>query len=120
MAWPSAQTLQLRKTAGEMEVAFIGTRFYDVDRGYSTRHYRRDVVAMDADSDLIQKRLEEAVSAARAHLGPKRFTMEQLHAEEVDRLRRLSSSGARQARERETFRQRYSNIQNFIDRQFTD
>lgn len=111
------QTLALQKMAELQEIAFIGTRFYDVDVNYSRNHFHRGTIELDGNEETIMSKLGDAAKAARARLRPKQFSIEQLNSEEVERLRQLQATNARQARERETLRQRYSNIQEFIDKE---
>jgi CheY-like chemotaxis protein len=112
------QTLLLQKLSGVQQIAFIGTRFYEIDFKYSRQHFQREVIDLDAARATIAHLVGAAVKAARARLRPKRFTFEQIKAEEIERLRQRQATSARHAREREVLRQRYSGIQDFIDKQF--
>ncbi len=114
-----AQTLKLQKEAGNRELAFIGTRFYKVDQEYSRSKFGRDVIKLDAANEAITRCLESALEAARRNTRPKRMQIGQINTEERERLQEVSKTGARQTRERELFRQRFSDLQAFIDKSFT-
>lgn len=111
------QMLALQKMAKLQEVAYIGTRFFNSDVEYSRNHFHRGVIELDQGEDALVRKLSEATLAARQHIRAKRFTFEEINAEEVERLRQIHAQDARQARERETLRQRYAGIQQFIDQQ---
>ena len=110
--------LRLQKTFANHQLAFVGTRFYDADVQYSKDNFQRPVIELSMDGDLVARKLGEIVSLARKQIRPKRHTLDQLHQEEMAHLREHQLANARKARERETFRQRFLNIQSFIDSQF--
>jgi CheY-like chemotaxis protein len=113
-----SQTLHLQKEAAKQQIAFVGTRFYDADIQYSQRQWQRLPISLDAPEEAVAQKLSDAVAAARPRLREKTFTLRALDQAEVERLRQLQATSARRARERETFRGRYANIQAFIDKQF--
>jgi CheY-like chemotaxis protein len=110
------QTLRLNQELDKTHVWLIGTRFYDADVRYSQQTFKHEVINLEAAEAVLIEQLGRAVAEARAALRPKRHAWEQLHAEEVDRLRKLQESNARHARERDMLRKRYRSVQEFIDR----
>jgi hypothetical protein len=111
------QSLKLQKVQIPFQFAFIGARFFDADLKYSQSHFGRGVIDLSLEEAVVAQRLGETVAAARGTVRPKRFSITQVHREEVDRLKTLHASDVQLSRQRESFRKRYLDIQTFIDGQ---
>jgi CheY-like chemotaxis protein len=112
------QTLRLQKMADQC-VVLIGARFYEADLDYATRVLKTPAIDIAGSEPMIIKRLGEVLQHQKAKLKPKEFAIGELQAEEAERQRELQKTSARTARERETFRQRYTKIQEFIDQKYS-
>lgn len=113
-----AQMLRLHKQLPQIEMAFIGTRFYDADLNYSRKTLGRGVIPLDGPEQTVAEKLGELLKAARTKRRPKKLSIQKLHEEEVEQLREQQAHSAKAARQRDIWRKRYTEIQQFIDNTF--
>lgn len=110
------QTLKLRKMASKYQIAFIGSKFYDADKEYSRRTFGRDVIDMEVTETEIKSRIFEAIDTARKSLSPKQAPLSRILAEDTAHRRAIQAQRNKKDLEREVFRERFSKLQEFIDK----
>lgn len=115
-----AQTLKLRKLPFKSQIAFIGSSFYDADKEYSRRNFGREVIDMEAPDEVIGSRIFEVIDAASRAVNPKKSPLMEILKEDEAHRRAIKEQRNKVDRQREVFRERFSKLQEFIDKQLVE
>lgn len=112
------QSLRLKRLLDRYEMAFAGREFYDSDRQFSKQTFGREPIKLDQAKPALLEELRAFVEGARRRVtGPKRYTMDELSHQDAEGQRKDRSSKDKLELQREHFRSRFKNIQEFIDKE---
>ncbi|MBI1784748.1 hypothetical protein HYR69_06345 [Candidatus Sumerlaeota bacterium] len=111
------QSLKIKKLAANCDIAFIGKEFFKAEIEFSRQALGRNVIKLDLHEAMVAEQINEVLSQSRSRMKDKHHDLSEIEAEQKQQLAQAQAQRHQIARQREYFRERFGNIQQFIDDQ---
>ncbi len=112
-----AQNLKIKKLNAGFELAFVGREFFEADAEYSQKRFGRNVINITLGDREVRKSLVNVIEDARTHVRQKSLTLDRLLAEDQSHRDKIKQQRNRVSQQRHDFREKFANLQSFIDRE---